>query len=132
MYGTIRVKSVLHIGGVSTLQDMSLKAYAMTLLATIRREVQTLEIRLGVPAEYCFSCEAATTPTATQPGTFGRPGRTQLFWAVMAQDDIKLQRGTKSYAEVSIEESMAFLGEQRSSDLSDAAIREAVICSDIW
>jgi hypothetical protein len=111
-YQSIKVKSVLRIGGVSSLQDMPLKAYAMGILDAIQCRVQTLERCMGIPAEYCLSGEAAASPTAAAPGIFSRADRARLFWAVMAQEDVKSRRGSKSYVEsirASIKESMAFL-----------------------
>ncbi|KAK5722266.1 hypothetical protein LTR17_014272 [Elasticomyces elasticus] len=107
-YKTMKVKSVLRIGGISSLQDMPLKAYATGILDTIKGQVQTLEQCMGVPAEYCLSGEAAASPTA---GVFSRADRALLFWTVMAQEDVKSQRGSKSYVEsirASIKDSMAF------------------------
>ncbi|KAK5744519.1 hypothetical protein LTR17_001913 [Elasticomyces elasticus] len=101
-YKSMKVKSVLRIGGISSLQDMPLKAYATGILDTIKGQVQTLEECMGVPAEYCLSGEAAASPTAD---------RALLFWTVMAQEDVKSQRGSKSYVEsirASIKDSMAF------------------------
>ena len=111
-YKCIKVKSVLRIGGVSSLHDMSLKAYAIGIIDAIQDQVLTLELCMGIPAEYCLSREAAASPTATAPGIFSRAHRAQLFWAVMAQEDVKPRQGTKSYVEsirASIKESMAFL-----------------------
>ncbi|KAK2794962.1 hypothetical protein FQN52_006841 [Onygenales sp. PD_12] len=112
-YESIKVKSVLRIGGISSLQDMPLKAYAIGILDAIQGQVQIIERRMGVPAEYCLSGKAATSPTATAaPGIFSRADRARLFWAAVAQEDVKSQRGSKSYVEsirASIKESMAFL-----------------------
>ena len=112
-YESIKVKSVLRIGGISSLQDMPLKAYAMGILDAIQSQVQIIERRMGVPAEYCLSGDVAASPTpAATPGIFSRADRAQLFWVAMAQEDVKSQRGTKSYVEsirASIKESMTFL-----------------------
>lgn len=111
-YESIKVKSVLRIGGVSSLQDMSLKVYAIGILDAIQGQVQILERCMGIPAEYCLSGEATASPTAAAPGIFSRADRARLFWAVMAQEDVKSRRGSKSYVEsirASIKESMAFL-----------------------
>ena len=111
-YKSIKVKSVLRIGGVSLLQDMPLKAYDIGILDAIQGQVQTLELCMGIPAEYCLSGEAAALPAAAAPRIFSRTDRAGLFWAVMAQEDVKSRRGSKSYAEsirASIKESMAFL-----------------------
>ncbi|KAK4985104.1 hypothetical protein LTR50_006164 [Elasticomyces elasticus] len=111
-YKSIKVKSVLRIGGVSSLQDMPLKAYAIGILDAIQCQVQTLERCMGIPVEYCLSGEAAAPPTAAAPGIFSSADRARLFWTVMAQEDVKPRRGSKSYVEsirASIKESMAFL-----------------------
>lgn len=111
-YNSIKVKSVLRIGGVSLLQDMPLKAYAIGIFDAIQGQVQTLERCMGLPEEYCLSGEAAASPDAAAPGIFSRADRAQLFWAVMAQEDVKSRGNSKSYVEsirASIKESMAFL-----------------------
>lgn len=110
---SIKVKSVLRIGGMSSLQDMPLKAYAIGILDAIKGQMRTLERCMGIPAEYCLSGEAPVSPTAA-PGILSRPDRAQLFWAVIAQEDVKPRRGTKSYVEsirASIKESLVFLDE---------------------
>lgn len=91
---------------------MPLKAYAIGILDAIHGQVQTLERWMGIPAEYCLSGEAAASPTAAAPGIFSRADRARLFWAVMAQEDVKPRRGSKSYVtsiRASIKESLAFL-----------------------
>lgn len=111
-YESIKVKSVLRIGGVSSLQDMPLKAYATGILDAIHVQVQSLERCMGIPAEYCLSVKAASSPTAAGPGIFSRADRVQLFRTVMSQEDVKSRRGSKSYVEsirASIKESMTFL-----------------------
>lgn len=112
-YESIKVKSVLRIGGISSLQDMPLRAYAIGILDAIQGQVQIIERRMGIPAEYCLSGGAAASSTpAAAPGIFSRADRARLFWAAMAQEDVKSQRGSKSYAEsirASIKDSMAFL-----------------------
>lgn len=108
---SLKVKSVLRIGGVSSLQDMPLKAYAMGILDAIQGQVRTVERCMGIPAEYCLSGEAAALSTAA-PGILSRADRARLFWVVVAQEDIKSRRGSKSYVEsirASIKESLAFL-----------------------
>jgi hypothetical protein len=111
-YQSLKVKSVLRIGGFTTLQDMPLKGYAIGILDAIQTQVQTLERCMGIPAEYCLSGEASPAPNATGPGLLHRADRTQLFWTVVAQEDVKSRRGTKSYVEsirASIKESLVFL-----------------------
>ncbi|KAK2811883.1 hypothetical protein FQN50_001921 [Emmonsiellopsis sp. PD_5] len=112
-YESIKVKSVLRIGGISSLQDMPLRAYAIGILDAIQSQVQIIERRMGLPAEYCLSGEAAASPTpAAAPGIFSRADRARLFRAAVAQEDVKSQRGSKSYVEsirASIKDSMAFL-----------------------
>ncbi|KAK5691907.1 hypothetical protein LTR97_011078 [Elasticomyces elasticus] len=101
-YKSMKVKSVLRIGAISSLQDMPLKAYATGILDTIKGQVQTLEQCMGVPAECCLSGVAAASSTVD---------RALLFWTVMAQEDVESQRGSKSYVEsirASIKDSMAF------------------------
>jgi len=111
-YKTIKVKSVLRIGGVSALQDMPLKAYAIGILDAIQGQVQTLECCMGIPAEYCLSGEAVASSTAAASGIFSSAQRLRLFWTVMAQEDVKSLHGSSSYVEsirASIKESMTFL-----------------------
>ncbi|KAI4949268.1 hypothetical protein J4E91_005006 [Alternaria rosae] len=111
-YKAIKVKSVLRIGGVSALQDMPLKAYAIGILDAIQGQVQTLECCMGIPAEYCLSGEAVALSTAAASGIFSSAQRLRLFWTVMAQEDVKSLHGSSSYVEsirASIKESMTFL-----------------------
>jgi hypothetical protein len=111
-YQSIKVNSVLRIGGFSSLQDMSLRVYAIGILDAIQGQVQALEWSMGIPAEHCLSGEATVSTTAAAPGIFSSVQRTRLFWAVMAQEDIKSRRGTKSYVEsirANIKETIAFL-----------------------
>ncbi|AEO63915.1 uncharacterized protein THITE_2109529 [Thermothielavioides terrestris NRRL 8126] len=111
MFKSVKVKSVLRIGGVSSLQDMPLKSYATAILDAVQDQVRTLERCMGIPPEYCLSGEAAVSHTAAAPppGIFSRPDRARLFYAVMAQEDVKSRRGTKTYVEsirASIQESL--------------------------
>lgn len=111
---SIKVKSVLRIGGISSLQDMPLKTYAIGILDAIKAQVQTLERCMGIPAEYCLSGESSTSLAASAPGIFSSPPRARLFWAVMAQEDVRSLRDSKSYVEsirASIKDSMAFLND---------------------
>ncbi|KAJ5656197.1 hypothetical protein N7507_008147 [Penicillium longicatenatum] len=108
-FKSVKVKSVLRIGGISTLQDMPLKTYATGILDAIQGQVRTLERCMGIPTEHCLSGEAAASAT---PGIFSRSDRTRLFWAVIEQEDVKSRRGGKSYVEsirASIKDSMRFL-----------------------
>ncbi|PQK13173.1 hypothetical protein BB8028_0004g01040 [Beauveria bassiana] len=106
-----KVKSVIRIGGLSSLQDMPLKTYAVGVLDAIQCQVQTLERLMGIPTEYCLAGEAAPSST-TASGIFSRVDRARLFWIVMTQDDVKSRRGPKSYVQsirTSMKESLAFL-----------------------
>jgi hypothetical protein len=98
-YKSIKVKSVLRIGGVTSLQDISLGSYATGILDAIHCEVQTLERLMGIPVEYCLSPELTSSPDSNEPGLFSRADRAQLFAAVMAQEDIRSQRESKSFVE---------------------------------
>ncbi|GAW16652.1 hypothetical protein ANO14919_060880 [Xylariales sp. No.14919] len=106
---SMKVKAVFRIGGISSLQDMPVKAYAMGIVDVIQCQIRTLERSLGLPAAYCLSDEAnASQPTS---GIFSQEDRAQLFQAVMAQEDVKSSRGGKSYVESireNIKNSVAF------------------------
>lgn len=111
-FKSVKVKSALRIGGISSLQDMPLKTYATGILDAIQGQMRTLERCMGIPAEYCLSGEPTVSPTAATPGILSHADRSRLFWAVMAQEDIKSLRGCKSYVEsirASIQDSMRFL-----------------------
>ncbi|KAH8744810.1 hypothetical protein BGZ57DRAFT_936459 [Hyaloscypha finlandica] len=113
-FKSVKVKSVLRIGGISSLQDMPLKIYATGILDAIQGQVRTLERCMGIPTEYCLSGEAAASPPAAAPGILSRADRAWLFCAVLAQEDVKSRQGSKSYVEsirASIHESMGFLGD---------------------
>lgn len=108
-FKSVKVKAVLRISGISSLQDMPLKTYATGILDAIQGQMRTLERCMGIPTECCLSGEATAPPTQ---GIFSRADRAQLFWAVMSQEDVKSRRGGKSYAEsirASIQGSMRFL-----------------------
>ena len=109
----LTVKSVLRIGGVSAFQDLPLKTYATGIVDAIRGQVRVLERCMGIPAEYCLSEEAATSPPPPAAlGMLSRADRARLFRAVVEQEDVKARRGGRSYVEsirVSIRESMRFL-----------------------
>jgi len=111
-YKSIKVKSVLRIGGISTLQDMPLKTYATGILDAIQGQVRTVERCMGIPAEHCLSGKAVAGGEAVAPGILSRADRAWLFGAVLAQEDVKPRQGSKSYVEsirASIQESMRFL-----------------------
>jgi hypothetical protein len=111
-FKSVKVKSVLRIGGISSLQDMPIKTYAISILDAIQGQVRTLERYMGIPIEYCLSGEVAASTTAAPPGIFTAADRAQLFEAVMAQEDLKSRQGSKTYVEsirVSIHGSMRFL-----------------------
>ncbi len=111
-FKALKVKSVLRIGGISTLQDLPLKTYATGIVDAIKGQVRTLERCMGIPPEYCLSGEAAASPPPAAEGMFSRGDRARLFGVVLAQEDVKSRRGNKSYVEsirTSIQESMRFL-----------------------
>ncbi|CEJ94847.1 hypothetical protein VHEMI10356 [[Torrubiella] hemipterigena] len=113
-YRSLKVKSVLRIGGVSALQDMPLKAYAMVIIDAIQCQVRTLEQYMGIPREYCLFDKPTVSDIADASGIFSRPDRTRLFWAVMAQEDLKPQRESRSYVDsirANIKESMEFFND---------------------
>lgn len=63
-YASIKVKSVLRVGGVSALQDMPLKAYAAGIVDVIKSQVQIVELCMGIPPEYCLAREAVAVGVA--------------------------------------------------------------------
>ncbi|KAK8092516.1 hypothetical protein PG999_014715 [Apiospora kogelbergensis] len=54
---SLKVKAVLRIGGLPSLQDIPGSAYAQGLLEVFKDHTQTLERCLGLPPMYCLSCE---------------------------------------------------------------------------
>ena len=111
-FKSIKVQSVLQIGGISALQDLPLKTYATGILDVIQGQVRTLERCMGIPTEYCLSGESTALPTPGSLGMFSRADRARLFWAVMELEDTKPRRSSKSYVEsirASIRDSMKFL-----------------------
>ncbi len=111
-FKSLKVKSVLRIGGISSLQDVPLKTYATGVLDAIQGQMRTLERCMGIPADYCLSGEAAASSPAAAPGILSRADRAWLFWVVLAQEDVKSRRGSKSYVEsirANIQDSMRFL-----------------------
>lgn len=110
----LKVKSVLRIGGVSTLQDMPLKAYAAGILEAIYGQMRTIERCLGIPTKYCLHPSGDDAVVSTT-GLFSRSDRAQLFETVMAQEDIQARRGGNSYVEsirANIEEAMLFFNDK--------------------
>ncbi|KAI0436081.1 hypothetical protein F4803DRAFT_252475 [Xylaria telfairii] len=109
---SIKVKAVFRIGGISSLQDMPVKAYAMGIIDVIQSQIQTLERCMGIPAAYCLAGEvSASQPTR---GIFTNGDRARLFHTVMEQDDVKSQRGNKTYVESirdNIKNSVAIFGD---------------------
>jgi len=111
-FKAVKVKSVLRVGGMSSLQDMPLKIYATGILDLIRSQMHTLERCMAVPTEYCLSDEAGTSHTAAVPGIFSRADRAGLFRIVMAQEDVQSQRSSKSHVQSireNIRDSLALL-----------------------
>ncbi|KAL2203720.1 hypothetical protein CC79DRAFT_1336374 [Sarocladium strictum] len=100
-FKAVRVKSVLRIGGVASLQDMPMKLYALSTIDAVQSQLRAVEQCLGIPTEHCLSdseAAAASSPSATtSPGIFSRADRAQLFWTAMEQQDVKPRRGGKSY-----------------------------------
>ncbi len=110
-FKSLKVKSVLRIGGISSLQDVPLRTYATGVLDAIQGQVRALERCMGIPAEYCLSGETAASSPAAVPGILSRADRAWLFWVVLAQEDVKSRRGSKSYVEsirANIQETMRF------------------------
>ncbi|RYP76058.1 hypothetical protein DL769_003692 [Monosporascus sp. CRB-8-3] len=109
---SIKVKAVFRIGGISSLQDMPGKAYAMGIVEVIQSHIQTLERCMGLPAAYCLSSEM--TVSQSTKGIFSDGDRARLFHTVMAQEDITSQRGNKLYVELireNIKNSVALFGD---------------------
>ncbi|OJJ42582.1 hypothetical protein ASPZODRAFT_1305360 [Penicilliopsis zonata CBS 506.65] len=80
---SVKVKAVLRIGGISSLQDMSGKVYARGVIEVIEAHLQTVERCLGLPVEYCLSGK-----TAAPSGIFTSDDRARLLHTVMAQEDV--------------------------------------------
>ncbi|KAI0105549.1 hypothetical protein GGR51DRAFT_192817 [Nemania sp. FL0031] len=109
---SLKAKAVFRIGGISSLQDLPIKAYAMGIVDVIQSQIQTLERCLGIPAEYCLSGEMGTSQ-ATR-GLFANGDRAHLFYTVMSQADVRSQRDNKSYVESireNIQQSVAFFND---------------------
>lgn len=85
---SLKVKAVLRIGGLPSLQDIPGSAYAQGLLEVFKDHTQTLERCLGLPPMYCLSCEGVAHQPSTK-GMFADGNRASLLHAVMAQEDIK-------------------------------------------
>ncbi|KAL7929271.1 hypothetical protein V8C35DRAFT_199680 [Trichoderma chlorosporum] len=113
---SVKVKGVFRIGGVSSLQDMPAKAYAMGIIDIMQSQIQQLERCLGLPAAYCLSGEEA--PSSSQVSTleiFATGDRARLLQAVMEQEDVKAHRGNKSCVQSireNLQKTVAFFGDQ--------------------
>ncbi|KAL1898146.1 hypothetical protein Sste5346_003548 [Sporothrix stenoceras] len=66
-YEALRVRSVLRIGGVSALQDMPLKAYAVGILEAIYGQMRTIEKYLGSSTQYPGSGFTTNAVSETVP-----------------------------------------------------------------
>ncbi|KAK8079266.1 hypothetical protein PG994_003073 [Apiospora phragmitis] len=97
-FKSIKFKSVFRIAGISSLQDISGKAYAMLVIEVIQTQIQTLERCMGLPPAYCISGEAAGS--LSSKGIFADQDRARLLHSAMAQKDIKSHRGSKSLTEL--------------------------------
>ena len=102
---SIKVKAVIRIGGISSLQDMPGKAYAKGIVEVIQSHIQTLERCLGIPATYCLTNELANP---APDGVFANADRARLLQAVMTQEDVRSPGGNGPYVE-SIRDNMKSL-----------------------
>ncbi|KAL6866451.1 hypothetical protein ACO1O0_002562 [Amphichorda felina] len=89
---SIKVKAVLRIGGISSLQDMTGKAYAQGIVEVIQSHIYTLERCMGLPMVYCLSSKEEDVPPQ---GIFADAGRALLLHTAMAQEDVISRRGNK-------------------------------------
>ncbi|KAK6819380.1 hypothetical protein PG987_015863 [Apiospora arundinis] len=97
---SLKAKGVLKIGGISSLQDIPARVYAVGVLETIKGHLQTLERCMGLPPKYCLSCEASASQRSTNNGMFAAGERERLLHMVMAQEDVQRQRGDKPLIEL--------------------------------
>ena len=106
----IKVKGVLRIGGISSLQDVSVHSYATGIIDVLKSQIQALECCIGLPEAYCLSDEARSTKSGSD-ALFARPGRQKLLSIVMEQEDVKWYRNDKSCVQSirqNMERSLAF------------------------
>lgn len=106
----IKVKGVLRIGGISSLQDVSVHSYATGIIDVLRAQIRALECCIGLPETYCLSNEAGPKKSGTD-GLFARPDRRKLLSIAMEQEDVKLYRNNKSCVQSirqNMESSLAF------------------------
>ena len=115
-FKSLKVKAVLRIGGITSLQDITAKSYAMGIIDVVRGQIQHVERCLGLPAAYLLSGEedvsSSQVPTL---GMFASHDRARLLQAVMEQEDVKAHRGNKSYVQSireNLKETLAFFGDQ--------------------
>jgi hypothetical protein len=112
---SLKVKTVFRIGDVSSLQDMSAKAYAIGIIDVMQSQIQQLERCLGLPAAYCLSGERAASPAQLSPWEiFASGDRARLLRAVMEQEDVKAYRGNTSCVQSireNLKKTVAFFGD---------------------
>ena len=115
-FKSLKVKAVLRIGGITSLQDITAKSYAMGIIDVVRGQIQHVERCLGLPAAYLLSGEedvsSSQVPTLD---IFASHDRARLLRAVMEQEDVKAYRGNKSCVQSireNLKETLAFFGDQ--------------------
>ena len=103
----IKVKGVLRIGGISSLQDVSVHSYATGIIDVLKTQIQALESCIGVPERYRLSNDAGSKSSSTA-ALFAQPDRQRLLSVIMEQEDVQLYRNNKSCVE-SIRQNMESL-----------------------
>jgi hypothetical protein len=112
---SLKVKAVFRIGGVSSLQDISAKAYAIGIIDIVQSQIQQLERYLGLPAAYCLSGETVASPSQLSTlEIFATGDRARLLQTVMDQEDIKAHRRNMSFVQSireNLKKTVAFFGD---------------------
>jgi hypothetical protein len=114
-FKSVKVKAVFRIAGITSLQDITAKSYAMGIIDVIQGQIQHVERCLGLPAAHCLSGEedvsSSHVPTLDM---FASHDRGRLLRAVMEQEDVKAHRGNKSCVQSireNLKETVAFFGD---------------------
>ncbi|OAA61080.1 Zn(2)-C6 fungal-type DNA-binding domain protein [Niveomyces insectorum RCEF 264] len=90
-----RVKAVLRVRGVSTMQDVGAKSYAKIMVEILQSQMQDMERQMGLADRYCVSGKSSAVPN----GVFSNMDMAPLLQVVMAQEDIRSPQTGKSHAE---------------------------------
>ena len=113
-FKSVKVKAAFRVGGITSLQDITAKSYAMGIIDVVQGQMQHVERCMGLPAAYCILGEEDVSSSEV-PGLdmFSSHDRARLLRAVLEQEDVRAHRGNKSCVQSireNLKNTVAFLG----------------------